>query len=151
MEIVSKGDIYGAVPVSALGRMEIGKRNAFLVDILEAIHKTENRNSGILTMRTECRKRNLPEPIFYCVHGEFKVVFKNSQPADNVVFDRSRPEKSILDYCELPRSRDELAAFTGLNQSYVMTTWVRPLVREGRLLRTEPHSPKSPFQRFVRA
>jgi hypothetical protein len=30
-------------------------------------------------------------------------------------------------------------------------TWVRPLVREGRLLRTEPHSPKSPFQRFVRA
>ena len=41
MEIVSKGDIYGAVPVSALGRIEIGKRNAFLVDILEAIHKTE--------------------------------------------------------------------------------------------------------------
>ena len=81
----------------------------------------------------------------------FKVVFKNSQSADNVVFDRAMPEKSILDYCELPRSRDELAAFTGLNQSYVMTTWVRPLVREGRLLRTEPHSPKSPFQRFVRA
>ena len=151
MEIVSKGDIYGAVPVSALGRIEIGKRNAFLVDILEAIHKTENRNSGILTMRTECRKRNLPEPIFYCVHGEFKVVFKNSQPADNVVFDRAMPEKSILDYCEMPRSREDLAAFTGLNQSYVMATWIRPLVRNGRLLRTEPQSPKSPFQRFVRA
>ena len=151
MEIVSKGDIYGAVPVSALGRIEIGKRNAFLVDILEAIHKTENRNSGILTMRTECRKRNLPEPFFYCVHGEFKVVFKNSQPADNVVFDRAMPEKSILDYCEMPRSREDLAAFTGLNQSYVMATWIRPLVRNGRLLRTEPQSPKSPFQRFVRA
>ena len=151
MEIVSKCDIYGAVPVSALGRIEIGKRNAFLVDILEAIHKTENRNSGILTMRTECRKRNLPEPIFYCVHGEFKVVFKNSQPADNVVFDRAMPEKSILDYCEMPRSREDLAAFTGLNQSYVMATWIRPLVRNGRLLRTEPQSPKSPFQRFVRA
>lgn len=38
-----------------------------------------------------------------------------------------------------------------LNQSYVMTTWIRPLVRDGRLLRTEPQSPKSPFQRFVRA
>ena len=121
------------------------------MDILETVHKTENRNSCILTMRTECRKRNLPDPIFYCVHGEFKVVFKNSQPADNVVFDRAMPEKSILDYCELPRSRDELAAFTGLNQSYVMTTWMRPLVRDGRLLRTEPQSPKSPFQRFVRA
>lgn len=151
IEVASKGDIYGAVPVSALGQMEIGKRNAFLVDILEAVHKTENRNSGILTMRTECRKRNLPEPIFYCVHGQFKVVFKNSQPADNIVFDRTMAEKTILDFCELPRSRDELAAFTGLNQSYVMTTWIRPLVRDGRLLRTEPQSPKSPFQRFVRA
>ena len=32
----------------------------------------------------------------------------------SVVFDRAMPEKSILDYCELPRSRDELAAFTRL-------------------------------------
>lgn len=151
LEVSSKGDIYGAAPVSALGHMEIGKRNAFLVDILEAIHKTENRNSGIATMRAECRARNLPEPIFYCVHGEFKVVFKNSQPADNVVFDRDRAEESFIAYCELPRSREELAAFAGLNQSYVMATWIRPLVRDGKLLRTEPQSPKSPFQRFVRA
>lgn len=151
MEVSSKGDIYGAAPVSALGHMEIGKRNAFLVDILEAVHKTENRNSGITTMRVECTKRNLPEPIFYCIHGEFKVVFKNSQPADNVIFDRGKAEESILAYCELPRSRDELATFAGLNQSYVMATWVRPLIRDGRLLRTEPQSPKSPFQRFVRA
>lgn len=151
LEVSSKGDIYGAAPVSALGHMEIGKRNAFLVDTLEAIHKTENRNSGIATMRAECRARNLPEPIFYCVHGEFKVVFKNSQPADNVVFDRDRAEESFIAYCELPRSREELAAFSGLNQSYVMATWIRPLVRDGKLLRTEPQSPKSPFQRFVRA
>lgn len=151
LEVSSKGDIYGAAPVSALGYMEIGKRNAFLVDTLEAIHKTENRNSGIATMRAECRARNLPEPIFYCVHGEFKVVFKNSQPADNVVFDRDRAEESFIAYCELPRSREELATFSGLNQSYVMATWIRPLVRDGKLLRTEPQSPKSPFQRFVRA
>ena len=151
LEVSSKGDIYGAAPVSALGHMEIGRRNAFLVDTLEAIHKTENRNSGIATMRAECRARNLPEPIFYCVHGVFKVVFKNSQPADNVVFDRDRAEESFLAYCELPRSREELAAFSGLNQSYVMATWIRPLAREGKLLRTDPQSPKSPFQRFVRA
>ena len=88
---------------------------------------------------------------FFCVHGEFKVVFKNSQPADNVVFDRNRAEESFITYCELPRSREELAAFAGLNQSYVMATWIRPLVRDGKLLRTEPQSPKSPFQRFVRA
>lgn len=151
LEISNRGEIYGAAPVSALGRMEIGKRNAFLVDILEAVHKTENRNSGILTMRSECKAWGLPEPVFYCLHGEFKVVFKNSQPADNVRFNRDDAEKSFLEYCELPRSREELAAFAGLNQSYVMTTWVRPMVKRGLLLRTEPNSPKSPFQRFVRA
>lgn len=151
LEVVSRGDIYGAVPVSALGRIDIGKRNEFLVDTLESVHKTENRNSGIVTMRRECKAWNLPEPFFSCVHGEFKVVFKNALPANRVVFDRAHAESSILSYCELPRSREELAEFAGLNQSYVMTTWIRPMVRDGRLQRTDPTLPKSPFQRFVRA
>lgn len=150
LEISNRGEIYGAAPVGALGRMEIGKRNPFLVDILEAVHKTENRNSGILTMRAECKAWGIPEPLFYCLHGEFKVVFKNSLPADNVRFDRDDAEGSILEFCELPRSREELAAFAGLNQSYVMTTWIRPMVKAGKLLRTDPASPKSPFQRFVK-
>lgn len=151
LEVSSKGGIYGEAPVSALGRMEIGKRNAFLVDTLEAVHKTENRNSGIMTMRAECRAHNLPEPVFYCVHGEFKVVFRNSRAEDAAVFDRENAEDSILAFCGAPRSREELAAFAGLNQSYVMATWVRPMVAAGKLLRTDPQSPKSPFQRFVRA
>ena len=150
LEVISKGDIYGAVPVSALGRADIGKRNAFLVDTLEAIDKTENRNSGIATMRAECRAFNLPEPIFSCVHGEFRVVFKNAQPADEVRFDREHAEESILAFCELPRSREDLAAFADKHQNYVMSTWVRPLLEAGKLLRTDPQSPKSPFQRFVR-
>ena len=150
IEVISKGDIYGAVPVSALGRADIGKRNAFLVDTLEAIDKTENRNSGIATMRAECRAFNLPEPIFSCVHGEFRVVFKNAQPADEVKFEREHAEESILAFCELPRSREELAAFAGKHQNYVMSTWVRPLLAAGKLLRTDSQSPKSPFQRFVR-
>lgn len=151
LEVVNKGDIYGAVPVSALGQMEIGKRNAFLVDMLEVIHKTENRNSGISTMRAECKAWNLPEPIFSCVHGEFRVIIKNAQPADEVRFDREHPEDSIAAFCELPRSREELASFTGLNQNYTMTTWIRPMVRDGRLQRTDPNAPRSPFQRFVRS
>ena len=151
LEVASKGGIYGAAPVSALGHVEIGTRNAFLVDVLEAVRGTENRNSGIATMRAECRAWNLPEPVFHCVHDEFKVVFRNAQPADSVVFDRDCAEESFIAYCELPRSREELSAFAGLNQSYVMATWIRPLVREGKLLRTDPQSPKSPFQRFVRA
>ena len=151
IEISNKGGLYGDVPISALGRMDIGKRNAFLVELLESLGQTENRNSGIATMRAECQAYNLPPPSFSVLHGEFKVVFKNSRPADDVVFDRSRAEETILAFCEVPRSRDELAAFTGLNQSYTMSYLVRPLLQGGKLVRTDPESPKSPFQHFVRA
>lgn len=149
--VANNGGLYGAVPLSALGRMNIGKRNAFLVDTLEALHKTENRNSGIATMQAECRLSGIPDPLFCEVHGEFRVVFRNCMPADKVVYDRSRSDETILAYCEIPRTREELAAFTGLNQVYVMSTLVRPLLISRKLLRTDPQSPKSPFQRFVRA
>ena len=151
IEISNKGGLYGDVPISALGRMDIGKRNAFLVELLESLGQTENRNSGIATMRAECQAYNLPPPSFSVLHGEFKVVFKNSRPADDVLFDRSRAEETILAFCEVPRSRDELAEFTGLNQSYTMSYLVRPLLQGGKLVRTDPESPKSPFQHFVRA
>ena len=151
IEISNKGGLYGDVPISALGRIDIGKRNAFLVELLECLGQTENRNSGIATMRAECQAYNLPPPSFSVLHGEFKVVFKNSRPADDVVFDRSRADETILAFCEVPRSRDELAAFTGLNQSYTMSYLIRPLLQGGKLVRTDPESPKSPFQHFVRA
>ena len=65
-------------------------------------------------------------------------------------FEREHAEESILAFCELPRSREELAAFAEKHQNYVMSTWVRPLLAAGKLLRTDSQSPKSPFQRFVR-
>ncbi|MDO5319796.1 MAG: ATP-binding protein [bacterium] len=149
--VSNKGGLYGAVPIAALGKTNIGKRNAFLVDMLEALNKTENRNSGIATMQAECRAYGIPDPMFCEIHGEFRVVFRNCMPADRVVYDRSRSEETILAYCEIPRSREELAAFTGLNQVYVMASLIRPLLLARKLLRTDPASPKSPFQRFVRA
>ena len=52
---------------SALGRIDIGKRNPLLVDTLERIGRTENRNSGIATMREECARAGLPPPEFSVV------------------------------------------------------------------------------------
>ena len=37
IEISNKGGLYGDVPISAMGRMDIGKRNAFLVELLECL------------------------------------------------------------------------------------------------------------------
>ena len=151
LEITNKGGLYGAAPLSALGRIDIGKRNPLLVDTLEHIGKTENRNSGIATMREECARAGLPPPEFSVVHGEFKVVFRNSRPEDNVVFDRRKAEETILAFCQTPRSREELAAFTGRTQPYTMHYLVRPLLDAKKLAMTNPAMPKDPAQRFVRA
>ena len=119
--------------------------------MLEGLGKTENRNSGIAVMRAECEANNLPLPAFSVTHGEFKVVFRNRHPADEVAFNRHDAAASLLAFCEMPRTRDELAAFTGRTRSYTMAYLVKPLLDDGRLVRTNPGSPKDQDQRFVKA
>lgn len=149
LEITNKGGLYGAAPLEELGRIDIGKRNPLIVDILECLGKTENRNSGIATMKAECEAHGLPPPEFSSCQGEFKVVFKNCCPADAVVFDRKEWERTILAFCEIPRSREDLTRFTGCTQSYTMAYLVRPILESGRLQRTNPSSVKDPDQKFV--
>ena len=84
------------------------------------------------------------------VHGEFKVVFRNRRPEDEVVFDRRKSEETILAFCKTPRSREELAAFTGRTQSYTMSYLVRPLLESGKLAMSNPDAPKNPSQRYLR-
>jgi ATP-dependent DNA helicase RecG len=151
LEISNKGGLYGEAPIAALGRIDIGKRNPLIVDMLECLGKTENRNSGIAVMRAECEANNLPLPAFSVTHGEFKVVFRNRHPADEVAFNRHDAAASLLAFCEMPRTRDELAAFTGRTRSYTMAYLVKPLFDDGRLVRTNPGSPKDQDQRFVKA
>ena len=149
LEIANKGGLYGAAPLSALGRIDIGIRNPLLVDTLEHIGMTENRNSGIATMREECARAGLPPPEFSVVHGEFKVVLRNRRPEDDVVFDRRNVEETILAFCKSPRTREELAAFTGRTQPYTMHYLVRPLLYAGKLTMTNPAMPKDPTQRYI--
>jgi ATP-dependent DNA helicase RecG len=150
LEISNKGGLYGSAPLEALGRVDIGKRNPLIVDIMEILGKTENRNSGIATILAECESNGLPPPEFSSRHGEFKVVFRNRRPADEVMFDRKNIAATILAFCEVPRTRDELTRFTGRTQSYTMAYLVRPLLEDGRLVRTNPSALKDPNQRFVR-
>ena len=149
IEISNRGGLYGSAPLSSLGCMDIGRRNPLLVDTLECLGKVENRNSGIAVMRAECAAAKLPPPEFSVRHGVFKVVFRNRRPEDCVVFDRRKAKETIQAYCAVPRTREELAAFTGCTQAYTMSYLVRPLLLSGALQRTNPDAPKDPNQRFV--
>lgn len=145
MEIVNSGGLYGKITIDALGKVHPETRNAALTNMLELLRVTENRYSGIPTMRNEFANAGLPAPIFSVLHGEFKVVMKNG------LFSESTPAfESIIDFCSVPRSRDEIVSFVGKSKNYVMSILVNPLVKDGTLKLTIPDKPKSPLQKYVK-
>ena len=146
MEISNSGGLYGRISIDALGKVRPETRNAELANMLEILHITENRYSGIPTMRREFAKAGLPAPIFSVVHGEFKVVMKNGLFKEQI-----STSESILEFCITPRTRSEIVAFVGKSKNYVMSHIVNPLVKEGKLKMTIPDKPKSSSQKFVKS
>ncbi len=145
MEITNSGGLYGKIAIDALGKVHPETRNAALANMLELLKITENRYSGIPTMRSECLKIGQPVPIFTCVHGEFKVTMKNGYAAPTASL-----TDSILGFCDIPRFREELVEFSGKSRNYLMTQIVLPLVEKGELKLTIPEKPQSRKQKYVR-
>jgi len=146
MEIINSGGLYGKITIDALGKVRPETRNAALANMLELLKITENRYSGIPTMRSEFKNAGLPAPQFSVAHGEFKVVMKNG------MFEENMPVTDALaEFCSTPRTREELVSFVGKSKNYVMSHIVNPMVENGTLKLTLPDKPKSPKQKYVKA
>ena len=161
LEVENPGGLYGRITLSNLGKVGADTRNPFIASALEIMIDTENRFSGIPTIINEMEKAELPPPVFYNRRGVFKVTLYNEKREDNDLSaqtklrTRRRQEmggisESILNFCEIPRSRDELITFSGFSRYYVMSKIVQPLVDGKRLRLTIPDKPKSPKQMYVR-
>jgi len=146
MEITNSGGLYGKITIDALGKVHPETRNAALANMLELLKITENRYSGIPTMRMEFLNAGLPAPIFSVKHGEFKVVMKNGYHTESASL-----TDSIIEFCTIPRSRAELISFTGKSRNYVMRQIIAPLVESGKLKLTLPDKPKSTNQKYLKA
>ncbi len=146
MEIINSGGLYGKISIDVLGKVRPETRNAALANMLELLHVTENRYSGIPTMRSEFAAAGLPAPVFSAIHGEFKVVMKNG-----LFIETMSVSDSLVEFCSTPRSRSEIVAFVGKSKNHVMSQIVAPLVASGKLKMTMPDKPKSSNQRFVKA
>ncbi len=146
MEIKSPGGLYGRVTLDNLGKIQPDTRNPVLATVLETLKVTENRYSGIPTIQRECREWNLPEPEFRNERGEFTVVFRKQSEfnsSDNIIYSK------IIEFCKTPRSRKEIAEFLNLKAvSYVMSTYVQPLIDQNRIDMTIPDRPSSSKQKY---
>ena len=99
-------------------------------------------------MRRELKSYNLPEPEFKSKGGMFIVTFRNNMNQVSEVKIEDDLIKKILEYCSIPRSRDELTAFTGLFKAYLRRSVLAPLLEQGLPAMTLPDKPKSTYQKY---
>ena len=165
MEVVNKGGLYGRISVDLLGKVHPETRNPALVDIMEVMGITENRYSGVPTMRREMQAFGLPPPEFVNRRGEFRVILRNGLGA--VVTDPSQTEgvvqgngqgieltereKRLLEFCSEPRTRAEVVDCLGVSHYYAFSKIVPKLVNAGLLCLSRPEAPRSRLQRFTSA
>lgn len=152
MEVHSPGGLYGRMTVEDLGKSRPDLRNPALATMSEFLLKTENRYSGIPTIRREMAAAGLPEPVFINRRNEFVVVLYNGvvQETDSQEATSNDPVRGLLEFCKTPKTRKEIAEFLGISTVfYAMQHYVQPLVISGKLAMTIPEKPKSRNQKFV--
>lgn len=154
LEITNPGGLYGRLTVDQLGHVQPDTRNPILATALEILHETENRYSGIPTIREFMKQRHLPEPVFSNSQSEFSVTLYNEKaadtPADQTAILHIQDEKNLLDFCRTPRTRAEIIAHLGLGSGqYALHKYLDPLLTIGAIRMTIPQTPRSRNQQFV--
>lgn len=164
LEIISPGGLYGRIKVDELGEIRPDTRNPFLATKMEMLKITENRYSGIPTIRKAMEANNAEPPRFENKRDRFIVTLfgdeKSSAGSDKKNPDEkrkipggfSKDENKILDFCEMPRSRKDLAEFLGISSvGYAMRRYIQPLIDNDLLRLTIPDKPRSSKQRYYRS
>ncbi len=176
LEITNPGGLYGRLTIDQLGHTQPDTRNPVLATAMEILHQTENRYSGIPTIRRAMAENYLPEPVFTNNTGEFKVTLFHNHYAqhafpgedgfelgEDAPCDYIGPQvtaapriaadtKHLLEFCRIPRSRAEIIGYLKISSGqYALRRYLNPLLKSGAIRMTIPNCPRSRAQRFVTA
>lgn len=148
LEIRNPGGIYGRMRVDQLGKVQPDTRNPVLVSALEVMHITENRYSGIPTIRMEMDRYQLEQPEFVDERGSFivRLYHKTKEKTEAI---HTEEAMDLILFCRTPRTRKEICEYLGLSSvTYAIQKHVLPLVEAGQLKMSLPDKPKSPRQLY---
>lgn len=151
MEIRNPGGIYGRIKIDQLGKVQPDTRNPVLAAALEVLGITENRYSGIPTIRREMEAYHLRAPEFVEERGNFVVRFyKEVQESKHLAKEQQTEEiRNLVLFCKTPRTRKEICEYLGLSSmSYAIQTHIMPLVEQGMIRLSIPDKPKSSKQLY---
>lgn len=140
LEIHSPSEFYRRMTVEDLGKAKPDLRNPTLATMSEFLLNTENRYSGIPTIRREMKEHDLPEPLFENRRNEFVVTLYNHHHHNKI---------DLVSFCKTPRTRQEIGKLLGIKTtSFVTKEYIQPLVDAGALFLTNPDKPKSKNQKY---
>ena len=148
LEIRNPGGIYGRMRVDQLGKVQPDARNPVLASALEVMHITENRYSGIPTIRMEMDRYQLEQPEFVDERGSFivRLYHKTKEKTEAI---HTEEAMDLILFCRTPRTRKEICEYLGLSSvTYAIQKHVLPLVEAGQLKMSLPDKPKSPRQLY---
>lgn len=152
IEIYNPGGIYGRIKIDQLGKVQPDTRNPVLATALEALGVTENRYSGIPTIKNELKKYGLPGPEFADQRGQFSVKFYKASENDGtsvIDIEEDADAMNLVLFCKTPRTRKEIADYLGISSiSYAIQTYVMPLIEAGKIQMSIPDKPRSPKQLY---
>ena len=146
IEIHNPGGLYGRIRVDQLGKVQPDTRNPVLASELEILGITENRYSGIPTIRKELEKYNLVTPEFLDERGSFIVKFYKESKQEAIQTD---DKNDLILYCKTPRTRKEICDYLGMTSvTYAIQKHIIPLIETGKIKMSIPDKPKSPKQLY---
>lgn len=153
MEIRNPGGIYGRIKIDQLGKVQPDTRNPVLARALEVLGTTENRYSGIPTIRKAMDEYQLPQPEFSDERGSFVVLLRKERSLLSSMAKSELPKphpQSLVEFCETPKTREEICDYLDLkSKSYVVKEYLAPLIEKGDLRMTLPDKPRSAKQKYV--
>ncbi len=155
-EVRSPGGLYGRLRIDQLGKVQPDTRNPVLAVAMEVLGETENRYSGIPTMRRELTQAGMAEPEFREERGTFVVCFRKaaetSTAEPNTAYGGGSLAEKLFQFCAVPRTRQEIANFLNIKSvPYAIKAHITPLVEQGLITLSIPEKPKSPKQRYTAA
>jgi len=154
LEVLSPGGLYGRLRIDQLRKVQPDTRNPVLASAMEVLGVTENRYSGIPTMRRDLERAGMQPPEFRQEHETFVVCFRRAravpEPREMEPDMHDNDTGDLLRFCAVPRSRQEIADFLNIKSvPYAVKAHVMPLVEQGLLTMSLPEKPKSPKQRHT--
>jgi ATP-dependent DNA helicase RecG len=151
LEVENPGGLYGRLTINELGMVGADTRNPSIAAALEILIDTENRFSGIPTIRYEMEAAGLPAPKFDSTRGVFRVTLYNGEnhQVKSGTIDEGDLELKLINFCSVPKTRAELSVLLNVSSiSYMMERYINPLLETGKLKMAIPDKPKSRNQKY---